>query len=428
MNKYAASLIRLTLGQSGWDRLLHLRNALFHLKASLRGLPGKVVFHGDRPWSVYSLPGKNLFFGYYDLNQYDDSMVRMLAHAVSPNANPAAEPAELLWINPSDKSLHPIAETRAWCWQQGARLRWHPVRPGTVLFNDFDGTGYKTCELDLASGTRQPVSKALYDVDSAFRHGLGLDFDRLQRLRPGYGYSCRPDASADDPAPASSGIFHVDLASGRETLLFSLRDLAKDIDAPGMQHYVNHISIAPDGKKFMFFHLWTQNAASPWHMRFYVSDMDGTNLVMLEDDVRISHYCWVGNDKLLATRRVEEKKFRHVLYDLATGSQTVNQAPLVDLDGHPSPLGNGFITDTYPKRDLMQYVYLSDFAGNWNKEVLRLHADPLRYGERRCDLHPRLFAGRHVTIDTTCFAGGLRSILAFDLTDEEIAALAAQPR
>ena len=421
MNKLAASTLRLVMGPNAVPKLLHARNALWQLKARIKGLPGTVKFSTQRPYELYSIPGQNLFFGYYDLPQYNPDRTKLLAHAISPDANPSRESARLLWIDPADKSIHPFATTRAWCWQQGARLRWHPTQPDTVLFNEFDGTDYHTCQIDLATSRRTRVSKALYDVDSAFRFGLGLDFDRLQRLRPGYGYSCKPDASAKDLAP-DNGIFRVDFASGRETPLFSLRDLAHGLDTPSQQHYLNHISISPGGIRFMFFHLWTASATSPWHMRFYVANTDGSGLTLLEDDVRISHYCWVDDDHLLATRRVEGKTFQHVLYNLADGTQVVNVSPEINVDGHPSPLGNGFITDTYPKRDLMQYVYLSDFAGTWAKEILRLYADPLRYGETRCDLHPRLFHGRHVTLDTTCL-GGERSILAFDLLDEEVESL-----
>ena len=40
--------------------------------------------------------------------------------------------AQLCWVEEDTGIFHPIAETRAWCWQQGCRLRWHPVLPDTV--------------------------------------------------------------------------------------------------------------------------------------------------------------------------------------------------------------------------------------------------------------------------------------------------------
>jgi len=417
MNK--KQLLQKVIGDRGTEKVLYARNAALHLKAAAAGLRGQVTFCDGRPFRRYGLPGRNVFFGYYDLDQYSPDMDKLLVHIVKKNADPAVDPAELAWIDPADGAFHKLTETRAWCWQQGARLRWHPVQKNTILFNDDADGRYCARALDLDTRQETTVSRALYDLDRDFRYGLSLNFDRLQRLRPGYGYSRRPDVSAGEASPATDGVFRVDLETGSETLLFSLRELAQDVSADGAQHYINHLCVSPNGKRFMFFHLWTKNAQAQWDMRFYVADMDGGNLTMLEDGVRISHYCWVDDDTLLATRRVRDKEFRHVFYDLRTGEKTVNQGALLDKDGHPSMIRQGFITDTYPQKNMLQYVYLSDRTGQHNAELLRLFAEPLCYGEHRCDLHPRVFRERFITIDTTA-VGGIRSVLAFELNDREL--------
>ena len=417
MNK--KELLQKVIGNSGTEKVMNLRNAMLHYKAKFNKTSGVINFCDGRDFVQYSIPGKNLFFGYYDLSQYNSSMEKLLAHIVKKNANPATDKAELVWIDEKDKSIHSIINTQAWCWQQGARLRWHPTLKDTILYNDYDGTDYVTYSLDLNTGEKSKVSRALYDVDKSFSYGLSLNFDRLQRLRPGYGYSCRKDDTNSQIAPADDGVFIVDLCKRKEKLLFSLAELARDIDNKGVQHYINHLSVSPNGKRFMFFHLWTADASAQWNMRFYVSNIDGTGLTMLEDDVRVSHYCWIDDDTLLATRRVVGKEFRHVIYNLATGEKIINNGNLINMDGHPTTIRNGFITDTYPQKNMLQYVFLSNMSGGFNKEVLRLFAEPLCYGEHRCDLHPRVFNERFITIDTT-YKGGVRSIVAFELQEEEL--------
>lgn len=417
MNKVA--LMQKVLGKKGFEKLIFCRNNVRHIKASITGKVGEIHFSDDRRYTEYGVPGKNVFFGYYHLDQYNSDMGKMLAHVVKNHANPAKDRAALVWIDANDKTIHKIAETKSWSWQQGARLRWHPVQNDIVLYNDYENGKYVTKSVDIKTGENRVLCRALYDLDSTASFGLSLNFDRLQRLRPGYGYSCQADDTVGEKIPEKDGVFAVDINSNKERLLFSLSELASDIKKENVYHYINHLSISPSGKRFMFFHIWTEDASAQWNMRFYVANNDGSGLTMLEDDVRVSHYCWVDDDSLLATRRVSGKEFQHVLYNLKTGDKIVNSSNLINKDGHPSMIGNGFITDTYPQGNMMQYIYLSTVSGEYGEEICKLFGDPICYGEHRCDLHPRVFKGKHITIDTT-YKGKLRTILSFDLNEKEI--------
>lgn len=92
-------------------------------------------------------------------------------------------------------------------------------------------------------------------------------------------------------APADDGVFAVDLKTKEVKLLYSLKDLAKQVvSKPTDFHYIKHISVSPDGSRFMFFHLCTKDSLDMWNMRLLVSDINGSNLVELEREDIISHY------------------------------------------------------------------------------------------------------------------------------------------
>ena len=55
---------------------------------------------------------------------------------------------------------------------------------------------------------------------------VSLDFARLHRLRPGYGYASYSERFADDPAPAQLGIWWVDTTTGKNDLVITLKQLA----------------------------------------------------------------------------------------------------------------------------------------------------------------------------------------------------------
>ncbi len=417
MNK--VKLLHALLGKTGTRYVVNLRNRALHIKGVLLGYRGAVAFNDGRTYKRYAEKGKNVFFGYYDLSQYDSEGKRLLAHVVRRGADPSRDPADIVWYDVSDGKSHTVAQTKAWCWQQGARLRWHPLDNNKILYNDLVNGRYVLKSRDINTSAEMVVSRALYDLDGGFTHGLSLNFERLQRLRPGYGYCVIGDNTSIDSAPADDGVFYVDIESGKDKLLFSLRELAKDICASDAQHYINHLSISPSGKRFTFFHIWTKNASAQWNMRFYAADICGANMKMLEDGVRVSHYCWLDDDNILATRRVVDKEFSYVVYDIQKDTKRVLNSTHMDRDGHPSVFGgSGVMFDTYPLDKHMQYLYCGDMSIEKDRELLHIYSEPLCFGEHRCDLHPRVFKDRYVTLDTTCF-GKERCIIAFELNEQD---------
>ena len=360
---------------------------------------------------VYSLPDRHVFFGYYDIPQYQDG--KLLVTTVPLKARTARDTARLCWVEEDTGIFHQIAGTRAWCWQQGSRLRWHPVLPDTVMYNDVDGDRYVCRVVHLEKGQLQVHPRALYDVTPDGRYGLSLDYARLQRLRPGYGYDSLPDRSVGTNVPQDDGIVRVDLQTGEQELLVSYEQLAElSPEAASFENYVNHISVAPDGERAMFFHLWKKGRR--WDGRLYTVRLDGTELTCVSKEILPSHYCWWGPDRLMFTSVGfgGSASYYH-LYDLTCGDlERIPGAHLV-RDGHPTFLGREarFVSDTYPLEGSVQRLFLSPIQGTGYEPICEVYSDPRLFDEQRCDLHPRCSPdGKRILIDATC-REGKRSVL-----------------
>jgi hypothetical protein len=242
----------------------------------------------------------------------------------------------------------------------------------------------------------------------------------LQSLRPGYGYSRGKDFTKKALAPVDDGVFAVDLKTKAVSLLYSLKDLAEQVvSKPTDFHYINHISVSPDGKRFMFFHLWTKDSLDMWKMRLLVSDINGSNLIELEREDIISHYSWIDSNRLMVTK-VANKEPCYVIYDLRTGSKEIIQNYKLINDGHPTFFENKreFVSDTYPLENCMQTMFFSSIENNSYIPILEAFSDPRLYIEKRCDMHPR-FDGKHsaINIDST-FSMGLRKIIFLKIRKE----------
>lgn len=407
------SSVKKLIGQKNRQRIKAVK-AWLKYRAD-RSNAGQLVMESDG-WAdpvVYSLPDKHVFFGYYDIQQIRGD--KLLLTAVPRKADTKRDPAELYWVDIPTGQYHKICQTRAWCWQQGARLRWHPTLQNAVMYNDVEGERYVCRIVDLEEGPIQTVGRALYDITPDGRYGLSLNYSRLQRLRPGYGYDTLPDATAGETVPANDGIFLVDLQTGQEKLIISYEQLVQMApEAAGEINYVNHISISPDGSRFLFFHLWTPAVGTRWHGTLCTARLDGSELRCLEDGSIPSHYCWNGSDRLLITSvGFGGTASYYYLYDLSAGTRKKLEHPRLVQDGHPSFLRDGrrFLTDTYPLSGSMQQLFLSDEAGEGHTPICKIYSDPRLFDEKRCDLHPRLTPDDEVvTIDST-FRDGKRSVV-----------------
>lgn len=334
------------------------------------------------------------FFGYYDLVPMSATGERLLACRVKRRgARPAADSMEVGWFQVGQEAgFRRAGATRAWCWQQTCRLRWHPSDPDLVMFNVFEDGRYAAAIHSAEDGTRiATLPRPLYAVDDRGRNGLSLNFSRLHRLRPGYGYECLPDATAAEAAPDDDGVWLMDLESGESELVLSLRratEVEPSESMRGAQHYFNHLDFAPGGERYLVFHLWLQNGRR--NVRILTCSLDG-DVFVLADDGQPSHYDWVSDDRVVAYIWRSRGGDGYFLISDRSGERMPLGRDVLTVDGHPTyhPGRGLYLTDTYPDAYNDQHLMLFDPD---SERVAHLGSffRPFEYdGPQRCDLHPR---------------------------------------
>lgn len=360
------------------------------------------------PSRLYTMSADGLptWFGYYDKTPFSQDNSRVLAMAMTYTKDWSPKAADLpvklgifAWADvvAGKPAFRRFAETRTWSWQQGCMLQWFPRDPDRlVLYNRLIEGRYGSViqdvfTRDIVKSYQMPV----YAIDPVGRWGVSLNFSRLERLRPGYGYTNLPDETQADPCPDSDGIWRLDLESGESQMLLSLREMADFKPLPSMAdgpHYVNHLLYSPDGTRVVFLHLWTSDGCRRNRLMLY--DFADSSLHVLDDAAIVSHFNWLADDQLLCFRVPHEGNPGYYVYTLAR-DHTARCAPmgpgLPSQDGHPSlsPSGDLIVTDTYPDRTGDQLLCVYSMREKTLREVGRFFS-PFRYrGPLRCDLHPR---------------------------------------
>lgn len=334
--------------------------------------------------------GYEYLFGYYDKCPWDDTGRYILALRVksTTTAPDSKEKAEVVAIDlKNNNKVKKIAITRSWNVQQGCMAQW--LDQNHVLYNDFRNGRYCAIITDLRDKSERIIPKAVYTVSSDKKTALSLDFSRLHRLRPGYGYVNIPDKTAKEKCPDKTCIWKIDIETGEVIPVLKYTDFAnfeKRPEMEGAEHKVNHLMISPNGKRFMVLHRWFKNGEK--FTRLVTCNIDGGDMYNLSDDNFVSHCCWKNDREILSyLNKKESGKGYYLMKDKS--EEYEHLWPSLVMDGHPTYSYDGkyVVTDTYPDRKRIQAIYVMD--GKKVKKVARVFS-PFKYGnDVRCDLHPR---------------------------------------
>lgn len=205
------------------------------------------------------------FFGYYEKSPWSPSGKRLLACRASfEDRSPSSE--DILELGVIDlfegTTFRPFTTTRAWNWQQGCILQW--LDEEHVVFNDRREGRFVAVVVNLLSGQERLLPRPVYTVVPGGKSAVSLNFARLHRLRPGYGYAGVIDTHAHINAPADDGVWLMDMTTGEASLIYSVAQAREALgdDAPKSgQHWFNHAQVSPGGKRLAFFHRWQTNTS-----------------------------------------------------------------------------------------------------------------------------------------------------------------------
>ena len=169
------------------------------------------------------------------------------------------------------------------------------------------------------SSDEKIIDKAIYAVSPDGIHAVGTDFSRIQNYRKGYGYPGGIDKFKDQNAPKKSGIYNINLETGKSKLIFSYDQISKipnaGTDISEKWHYFNHLLVSTNGERFIFLNRWREEAipdeilANPteynrirgkYTTRMFTAGMNGKDIYLLDPSGRTSHFIWKDPEHITA--------------------------------------------------------------------------------------------------------------------------------
>lgn len=360
--------------------------------------------------------GTDTFFGYYDKSPDNGKGKLIYCQSNAPtDCSPNADkPISIYMLNRATGKKTLVAETDSYNWQQGARAQW--IDDSHIIFNTTHGNKYIARVCDVNSG--KIIRKYDFPVQDCYKAEFyySLDYRRLERLQPDYGYNRLPSLSNVELANLQSdGIRKVSLADGSHRMVITLEQVVQV--APRHEfdralHTLNHLMISPDGKNIIFIHRWFVN--SKRFDRLFL--FDGKNLKLIADENMVSHLCWIDNRTIFGYLRHNDLDG---FYFINIESNKFTPCPaLTNLgngDGHPTSFGNLIAVDTYPDKSRMQHIYLYNRVTKKLTHVAEFFSGLKYQNICRCDLHPRFSSdGSKIFFDTV--ACGARRLAFVDVS------------
>ncbi|BDC50439.1 hypothetical protein F183_A27550 [Bryobacterales bacterium F-183] len=401
--------------------ILHRRSLLLtpFLLAGQTSVPVRAITKGP----------KFHWFGYYDKLQIDPGNRLVLGNQVDfEHRSPGAE--DVIQVGFVDTAggkdtWHEIGTTRAWNWQQGCMLQWIPGSREEVLWNDRVDGQFVAHIHNVRTGKRRTIGSPVYTLSPDGKWGLVCDFPRLNHTRPGYGYAGLADPNREVAAPENSGIWKVDLATGKRQLLFSIADIAKipnrEPYSKGAVHWFNHLLASPDGKRFIFLHRWRgEKEGKSFSTRMFTADSsDGGKLYVADPYGKTSHFIWRDPQHIAAWAWHPSHGDKFYLYRDRTEQVDVIGKDTMTVNGHlsylPGRRSHWILNDTYPDKERMQNPFLFDTRDGRKIALGRFLAPPEYTGEWRCDTHPRISPDGNTVIIDSAHGGNGRQMYAIDI-------------
>lgn len=353
---------------------------------------------------VMTPPPKHHFFGYYGIPPWNASQTRLVCLEVDfqDRMPEPGEKARIGFVDAAKGGFEAVTQTATWNLQQGCMLHWNPLAPDReILFNDRAGENVITVVMDVESGRRRELPRAIAAVGHKGRYGLCIDYGRQGRMRKVVGYAAAADPYANDPAPAKDGIWRMDLKTGESKLLVSIAQVYERLRRhpliDGKRHlFFQHAVFNKSDTRFFFLaRVFTDPPRPELESAMFTAAIDGSDLrEAIPFGRAVSHFEWRNDREIIATFRMGESREKlHVLFHDGQGDYQVLGREFLTSDGHCSvgPDGQWMVTDQNVGATLEKRLLLYHLPTARGAELARMPMREQRYlsSDLRCDLHPR---------------------------------------
>ncbi len=349
----------------------------------------------SEPMRLTDTAKEHFFASYYGINSFSASQkyVTVLQTDIDDRLPTVNDPATIGLVDIISNEFIPIAETRAWNFQQGCMAHWLGTSPDSlIIFNDLRNGKYVSVILNVH--TKEEIRVINYPVAAVSPDGksaISINFSRLKLTRKGYAYPGEgQDPKKDEQLPEDDGLFLVDLETGEAELIVSISDV-KDIIHPYTDEdwvYFNHVLFSDEGTKVF----WLARTKPNWATTSLTANVDGSNIQKcFPDGWGGSHFDWLNDDELMVTAMYEATQYAHILFTVGEENYNRLGKGLLDFDGHGafSPDEKWMITDTYPSENREQKIFLMDMETEAVLPIGRFRQPEDYQSNWRCDIHCR---------------------------------------
>lgn len=358
---------------------------------------------------------RGAFFGFHDKSPWSNDNSLLLAHRTKGTGNEdefELGRIDLMCFEGSDWTGEvTIGSTLAWNWQQGSQLQW--LNPGgDIIFNDFVD-GINVARVVSKSGKEERVlDYPIGAVSSARNVVASFCFERFGRSMPGYGYYF----GERRVSPIKGDVFLVLNTNSDIQNLLEGRDI--DQWLPESQSgFFSHAIFSPSGRKVAFMRrFFEKNKRLRSHL--FILDLDTNATQKAPFTGMVSHYTWIGEDKILAYASCPNDGF--FMFNLCTEECADLSNLMGTYDGHPHADGSGHVVvfDKYPNRYRLKQLSLLNLDTGVQRELGTFFLPMKYWAEKRVDLHPRISKdGKYVCVDMV--DGGRRSLGLISVEDED---------
>jgi hypothetical protein len=395
------------------------------LTAATVALGGMRSIAGEAPIRAITRGPRFHWFGYYDKLQFDPASRYALGceGTIEHRLNNENDILRIGMVDTQDKDRWiELGDTRAWSWHQTCMLQWLPQSSEEIIWNDREDGQFVSHILNVRTHKKRTLPSAIYAVSPDGTWGVVADFRRTRYLRPETGYAGLEDPNREVLAPENSGIWRVDLKTGRTKLILplseTLRVPLKQGDWTGFHHYFDHLLIAPDGKRIVFLQRWSKPGVRGFSTRMFTVNPDGSQLHLLDPHGKTSHFIWRDRSHLLAWTWQPGTGDHFYLFEDKTGKVTMVAPDVLKENGHISylPGGRFLLTDTAPDTERKQKPALYDFHTNQMHVLGALSAAPEYTGVWRCDTTPRFSPDARKVIVDSPHGGNGRQMYLIDVS------------
>lgn len=243
-----------------------------------------------------SIKDENFFFGYYDKSPWNSAQNKILAHHINivselPDIDDFADIGYFFKSNNGQWNWVKIARTNAWNFQMGSMLQW--IDDDYILFNISNSSSVGSLIYNISTHENRKINYPVYSLAKCKTKFLTIDFTRISKFRPGYGYSILTNRKL--PAPDDDYISIFDLATNSVKKLLSLDWFIKNkFVSEADNFWVDHFIFNPSGDKVAFNLRVVEGEAV--QSSVFVLDIESCRCVNILNTGMASHADWFDDN------------------------------------------------------------------------------------------------------------------------------------